>query len=112
MTAPLKSDQATGDLACVMLDIGRRARAAARALSLARSSEKDAALLAMGRAIRARKKDILAANAADVSEAKASGAASAFVDRLLLDETRVAAMADGLAQVRGLNDPIGTVTES
>ena len=49
----------------------------------------------MAQAIRARKAAILAANAEDVAEAKASGATAAFLDRLTLDDKRVAAMADG-----------------
>ncbi|MBN8984789.1 MAG: glutamate-5-semialdehyde dehydrogenase, partial [Rhizobiales bacterium] len=69
------------------------------------------ALEAMERAIRANCADILKANAEDVAEASANGATSAFVDRLTLTEARVAAMADGLAVVRGITDPVGAVTE-
>ena len=65
----------------------------------------------MAAAIRARKAAILAANAEDLAEAKAAGATSAFLDRLALDDKRVAAMADGLDVVRALADPVGAVTE-
>jgi glutamate-5-semialdehyde dehydrogenase len=65
----------------------------------------------MAGAIRRRKDDILAANARDLADAEASGVTSAFLDRLALDETRIAAMASGLDVVRGLDDPVGTVTE-
>src|SRR5262249_21945773 len=65
----------------------------------------------MAASIRARKAHILGANAEDMAEAKASGATSAFLDRLALDERRVAAMAEGLDVVRALADPVGTVTE-
>ena len=65
----------------------------------------------MAAAIRARKADILAANAQDLAEAKTSGTTPAFLDRLALDDKRVAAMADGLDVVRALADPIGLVTE-
>ena len=65
-----------------------------------------------GAAIRARKQPILAANAEDVADAKAAGATAAFLDRLALDDKRVAAMADGLDVVRALPDPVGAVTES
>src|SRR5262249_7107560 len=44
-------------------------------------------------------------------EAKAAGATAAFADRLALDETRVAAMADGLDVIRGLDDPVGKVVQ-
>jgi glutamate-5-semialdehyde dehydrogenase len=65
----------------------------------------------MERAIRANCADILKANAEDVADARANGATSAFVDRLTLTEARVAAMADGLAVVRDITDPVGAVTE-
>jgi glutamate-5-semialdehyde dehydrogenase len=66
----------------------------------------------MARAIRDSEAGILAANAEDVAEAQASGATSAFIDRLSLDEKRVAAMADGIEVVRDLADPVGAVMES
>jgi glutamate-5-semialdehyde dehydrogenase len=111
MTAPLKTVESTTDIAALMQDIGRRAKAAARVLALAPAARKDTALAAMAEAIRARTPDILAANAQDVAEAKASGATPAFLDRLALDAKRIAATADGLDVVRALPDPVGTVTE-
>jgi glutamate-5-semialdehyde dehydrogenase len=111
MTAPLKTVESTTDIAALMQDIGRRAKAAARVLALAPAARKDTAVAAMAEAIRARTPDILAANAQDVAEAKASGATPAFLDRLALDAKRVAATADGLDVVRALPDPVGTVTE-
>src|SRR5258707_5927712 len=110
MTAPLKTVEGS-DIATLMHDIGRQAKSAARALALAETARKDDALAAMAQAIRGRKDDILAANAQDLVEAKAAGAAAAFLDRLALDDKRVAAMADGLDGVRALADPVGTVTE-
>jgi glutamate-5-semialdehyde dehydrogenase len=110
MTAPLKTVEGS-DIATLMHDIGRQAKSAARALALAETARKDDALAAMAQAIRGRKDDILAANAQDLVEAEAAGAAAAFLDRLALDDKRVAAMADGLDVVRALADPVGTVTE-
>src|SRR5213594_248020 len=112
MTAPLKTIEGKADIRAVLADIGARARAAARALARTPSVEKDAALAAMAAAIRARKADILAANAEDVAEARSGGATAAFVDRLALDDKRIAAMADGLEVVRGLADPVGTVMDA
>ncbi len=112
MTAPLKTIEGSGDIAEVMRALGRGAKAAARALALAPSAQKDAALAAMAKAVRAQARDILAANAEDIAEAKAEKATAAFLDRLALDEMRVAAMADGIKVVRGLSDPVGKVTES
>jgi glutamate-5-semialdehyde dehydrogenase len=111
MTAPLKTLGSTSDIAGLMHDIGSRARAAARVLALAGTAQKDQALAAMAAQLRAHKDDILAANALDVAEAKASGATSAFLDRLALDDKRVAGMAEALDVVRALADPVGTVTE-
>ena len=111
MTAPLKTVESTTDIAALMQDIGRRAKAAARVLALAPAARKDTALAAMAEAIRTRTADILAANAQDVADAKASGATPAFLDRLALDAKRVAATADGIDVVRALADPVGTVTE-
>ena len=111
MTA-LKTIEGTGDIAAAMAGIGRRAKAAARVLALASTAQKDRALTAMAQAIRAAKADILAANAEDIAEAKSAGQTSAFLDRLALDEARVAAMAEGLEIVRAQPDPVGKITES
>ena len=111
MTAPLKTVESMSDTAALMHDLGRGAKAAAHVLALAPAAQKDAALAAMAAAIRARQAAILAANADDIAEAKAAGATAAFLDRLALDDKRVAAMADGLDVVRDLIDPVGTVTE-
>ncbi|MBX9822977.1 glutamate-5-semialdehyde dehydrogenase [Afipia birgiae] len=112
MSAPLKALDGTPDLTALMTDLGVGARRAARVLALAPSEQKDAALSAMAATIRANAKEILAANAEDVAEAKAGGMSSAFVDRLALTEARINAMADGIDVVRAIKDPVGIVTES
>jgi glutamate-5-semialdehyde dehydrogenase len=112
MTAPLKAIDGNADLATLMNELGANARAAARVLSLASPEQKDEALAAMERAIRANAAAILAANTEDVTEARASGVASAFIDRLTLTPARVEAMAEGIAAVRNIADPVGVVTES
>jgi glutamate-5-semialdehyde dehydrogenase len=112
MTAPLKTIDGNSDIATIMRDIGRRARAAAHVLALAPRARKDQALEAMAQAIRGHASNILKANAEDVADAKASGANAAFLDRLSLNDKRVAAMADGLDVVRDLEDPVGTVLAS
>jgi glutamate-5-semialdehyde dehydrogenase len=112
MTASLKAVDGATDLALQMADLATQARAAARTLSLAPATQKNRALEAMERAIRAAAPAILAANAEDVAEARAGGATSAFVDRLTLTQARVDAMADGIRTVREIADPIGVVTES
>jgi glutamate-5-semialdehyde dehydrogenase len=112
MAAPLKALDGNADLQALMSDLGTRARAAARVLALAPAEQKNRALEAMAQAIRSNAAAILAANAEDVAEARAaSGATSAFIDRLTLTQARVEAMADGIDIVRGVADPVGIVTE-
>jgi glutamate-5-semialdehyde dehydrogenase len=112
MTTALKAIDGSADLPALMTELAKGARAAARVLALAPPKQKNFALEAIERAIRANAQKILAANAEDVAEAKAGGATSAFVDRLTLTQARVDAMADGVAVVRGIADPVGAVTES
>ena len=113
MTASLKAvDASTTDLATLMAGLGREARAAARALAVAPTAQKNTALAAMTRAIRDGSDAILKANAEDVAEARASGMSDAFVDRLTLTPVRIAAMADGIQIIHDIADPVGTVTES
>jgi glutamate-5-semialdehyde dehydrogenase len=109
MTAPLKSVDTTASVADLMQDIGLRARKAARRLALAPAAQKDKALRAMAKAIRAATAEILTANEADVADAKAAGVTGSFLDRLTLDKKRVAAMAEGLEVVAKLKDPVGHV---
>jgi glutamate-5-semialdehyde dehydrogenase len=112
MTASLKSIERSGDIAAVMGEIGRRARAAARVLALAPAEQKDRALELMAAAMRAQASSILVANAEDVAEACSAGVTGAFLDRLVLDPGRVEAIAKDIEAVGALNDPVGTVTES
>src|SRR5258708_20651016 len=97
MTAPFKAIEGTPDIAGLMRDIGRQAKAAARALALAPAEQKDKALAAVADAIRAGQDNILAANAADIAEAKAAGATGAFLDRLALHPDRPAAVSRAAA---------------
>ncbi len=112
MTTALKAVDGSADLPALMTELVKGARAAARVLALAPAEQKDRALEAIERAIRSQAKEILAANAEDVAEVKAGGATSAFLDRLTLTPSRIEAMADGVAIVRGIPDPVGAVTES
>ena len=111
MTAPLKAIDGTADLPALMTGLASQARGAARVLALAPPEQKDRALQAIERAIRSHAQAILAANAEDVAEVRAGGATSAFIDRLTLTPARIDSMADGVATVRGIPDPVGTVTE-
>src|SRR5579871_3785385 len=112
MSVPLKRPAEKfegGEIAGTMRAIGANARAAARRLATLGAAEKQRAIEAMAHAIRAAAPAILAANNEDVAEARKAGATSAFIDRLRLDEKRIAAMADGVDTVAALPDPVGTV---
>jgi glutamate-5-semialdehyde dehydrogenase len=111
MTAPLKAVDSSTDLPALMTALAAQARRAAEVLSLASPEQKNRALDAMERAIRANAATILKANAEDVAEVRASGATAAFIDRLTLTQARVDAMADGIRIVRDIPDPVGVVSE-
>jgi glutamate-5-semialdehyde dehydrogenase len=100
------------DLHEAMTEIGRAAKAAAEALALAAPEIKVKALEAAPAAIRARRDDILAANARDMEGGRAKGLSAPLLDRLELNEDRVEAMAKGLEQIAEIPDPVGrTLTE-
>ena len=83
----------------LMRGIGQAAKAASRRLAIATPEEKNAALIAAAKALRAATPKILAANAQDIEAAKAAGRPAAFVDRLLAQE-RVTEVAPGRYQRR------------
>ncbi|MBB5275584.1 glutamate-5-semialdehyde dehydrogenase [Rhizobium rosettiformans] len=93
----------------LMLDIGRRARAAARPLAIASTDAKNKALLAMAEALVAAEAEILAANALDLKNAAAANLAASFVDRLTLNSARVAAIAESMREIAELPDPVGSM---
>ncbi|MBP8139389.1 MAG: glutamate-5-semialdehyde dehydrogenase [Burkholderiales bacterium] len=99
------------DVAAYMRGVGEAARAAARVLARADTAAKDRALAAMAAAIRRDEAKLLAANAEDVASARAAGHDTAFVDRLTLTPTSIAAMAEGLGQIVALPDPVGEISE-
>jgi glutamate-5-semialdehyde dehydrogenase len=90
-----------------MLALGRRAREAARVLREAPTGTKNKALHAAADAILAHAAAILAANAKDMNEAASARLTPALLDRLLLDDKRIAAMAKGIEDVAALPDPVG-----
>lgn len=105
----VSAGEGQGDVAALMQGLGRRARAAARQVALAPTDMRNAALKAMAAALRERAPAILAANALDLAEARAAGQKESFIDRLLLDETRIAEVAEAVASVAELTDPLGRV---
>jgi glutamate-5-semialdehyde dehydrogenase len=97
------------DLRSEVLDFGKRARAAARALARMSTERKNAALLAMADQLRASAGAILRANGKDVEKATADQLSLPMIDRLRLDEKRIHGMADGIREVAALEDPAGKV---
>ncbi|MDP3784423.1 MAG: gamma-glutamyl-phosphate reductase, partial [Sphingopyxis sp.] len=96
-----------GDAAALIADMGARARVAAKQLALAATADKAAGLIAAAAAIRASAADILAANAEDMAAGRTNGLSGAMLDRLRLDETRLAGIADAIDAVAALPDPSG-----
>jgi glutamate-5-semialdehyde dehydrogenase len=92
-------------------DICLAAKAAARELAQVDSATKDRALLAIAGALEARLAEILEANARDLEAGRDSGLSPALMDRLALDERRVAAMAAGVREIVALPDPVGEVLD-
>src|SRR5215208_4888765 len=92
-------------------DLCLAAKAAARGLAATSSAVKDAALLAMAAALEARIPEILEANARDLEAGRESELSPALMDRLALDEARVAAMAAGVREIVALPDPVGEVLD-
>ena len=92
-----------------LLESAAAAKAAAAAAAQLTTEEKNAALLAMADALEARCAEVLAANGADMARERANGMSEDMLDRLMLNEKRVADMALGLRQVAGLPDPVGEV---
>ena len=96
------------DIATVMAQIGRKARAAARILATASSEQKRTALLAAAGAIHAHRKKILAANILDMTAARGKGISSAFLDRLELTDARIDGIIDAVRTIAELPDPVGS----
>ncbi|MFM9938611.1 MAG: glutamate-5-semialdehyde dehydrogenase [Hyphomicrobiaceae bacterium] len=103
-----RPERIQSDTAAAMQAIGRAARAAQRELAIAPTDAKNLALTEAAQALRSRTSEILAANARDLAAARERGTAGAFLDRLALDETRIAAIARGLEEIAALDDPVGT----
>jgi glutamate-5-semialdehyde dehydrogenase len=92
-------------------DLGRRAKAASRALALAPTGARDDALGFAADGLERAADALLAANAQDLATGEAGGLGATALDRLRLDESRIASMADALRSVAALADPVGEVVE-
>ena len=95
------------DINALMLDMGRRARTAADALRAATPDARTEALTRLAEGLRVAQAEILAANARDIENARASGLSEALIDRLALSPARVEGMAAAVETIAAQPDPVG-----
>ncbi len=95
------------DIHKLMLQVGSKARDAAKVLAVATTQSKNQALIAAADSLRMHKGDLLAANLKDMAVGEQKGLSPAMIDRLALDEGRIEAMAAGLDAIAELPDPVG-----
>ncbi len=110
MNAPAELDS-SAELPVYMEAVGQRARAAATAMARASTAQKNAALIAVGAAIRAASSSLIDANRRDVERATAAGLAGPLLDRLRLSAAGIDKMAAGVEKIALLPDPVGEVSD-
>lgn len=93
-----------------ILDKAKKAKSVASKLATLSTEVKNQALLAMAKALREKKQEIIAANEEDLIQGRKQGLSQAMLERLLLNEERIEGMAQGLEDVAKLPDPIGSMT--
>ncbi len=96
----------------MLIEIGKKARIAARVLACAATAEKDRALIAIADALRANTAKIIEENKKDLAAGREAGLSNALLDRLALDETRIAGIADAVVKITTLADPVGRVLDT
>lgn len=99
------------DVDAYMLDMGSRARQAARAIAAANTGQKNAALVAIAKALEASKEELKKENAKDLAAGEANNLEAALLDRLALTDATIEGMAEGLRQIAGLPDPVGEISD-
>jgi glutamate-5-semialdehyde dehydrogenase len=95
-----------------MTELAKRAKSASRDLARLTTAEKNACLNAMAASLERESHAIKSANALDMETASKMGLSSAMLDRLKLDDKRIAAMANGLREVAALPDPVGRILDN
>ena len=104
-------DASATEIREMMRKIGDKAKAAARQLATATTPAKNAALRKSAESLRRRQNEILSENAKDIAAAQEEAIGSALLDRLVLNEERIEAMAKGLNDIAELPDPVGAITD-
>jgi glutamate-5-semialdehyde dehydrogenase len=97
------------DLGRILTKQGELAKKAARILAIADTNQKNDALLKMAEYLEQAEEEIIAANTVDIKLGKEMGLTAALLERLMLDKSRIKAMADGLREIMRLPDPVGEV---
>ncbi|MBP7962633.1 MAG: glutamate-5-semialdehyde dehydrogenase [Caldilineaceae bacterium] len=95
-----------------LIEMGKAARAASRIVAILTTDQKNAALLSIADELEAQTTTVLAQNGLDIADGRAKGLSDALLDRLLLTEARMAALAADSRQVAALPDPVGAEFES
>ena len=91
--------------------LGQKARKASKNLRAANTKEKNAALIHIASNIQKNKVSLITENAKDLAHGKANGLDDALLDRLMLDEERIAGIIESLEQIAALPDPVGEITD-
>jgi glutamate-5-semialdehyde dehydrogenase len=103
------ADSIDPEITAHIADLAGAARTASRRLALLSRADKDAALRAMADALDSASGQIITANDQDIARGREQGLAEGLLDRLRLDQARVAAVAEALRDIAGLPDPVGEV---
>ena len=101
----------TESVLAYMQSLGQAARDASRVVAQASTAQKNAALLAAAKALDAARAELTKANQKDLDNGRANGLEAALLDRLALTPARIDGMIEGLRQVAGLPDPVGTIRD-
>ena len=99
------------DISAYVRDLGRRARAASRAVARAEGAARSAALQGMADALDASRARLAEENAKDLEAGREAGLDAPMLDRLRLDDAAVDRMIEGVRQVAALDDPVGAIDE-
>jgi len=91
--------------------LGKKARRAAKNLRAANTEEKNAALIYIANNIQKNKTSLLSENEKDLEQGRANGLDDALLDRLMLDDERIAGIIESLEQIAALADPVGEITD-
>ncbi len=97
------------NLKTMLIQQGQRAQKASRFLATASTTVKNRALYEMADALQANQEQIIRANAIDLEKGQKAGLSAPLLERLALDESRIADMAQGLREIAGLPDPVGEI---